>query len=384
MDGVVSPILPAASVNQGGFLMKIADSSIQFASAHTLSHHHERQESLITWQQGEGVQEKHASGKAGAKDLQIQAMELQKRADTVSLSSASRVKRSDIASAEPVLEKNTEVMSSLNMRILEAFFEKVTGKKIHFSHLDQLAEPVDAGQQPQPDSPEQVDQPPESVGWGLDYQYRESYSEAESTSFSAQGLVQTADGRQIDISVSLNMSREFIQEKQLTIKAGDALKDPLVIQFDGKAAALTQETFSFDIDADGQKDQIAFVAPGSGFLALDKNGDQQINDGKELFGTQSGNGFAELAAYDQDENGWIDENDAVYDRLRIWSKDQEGNDQLLALGQQGIGALYLGHVDTPFSLKDTENNLQGQVVASSIFLHEDGRVGTLQQLDLVA
>ena len=55
----------------------------------------------------------------------------------------------------------------------------------------------------------------------------------------------------------------------------------------------------------------------------------------------------------------------------------------MALGQRGIGAMYLGNIDTPFALKDSNNALQGQVRASGIFLHEDGRAGTMQQLDLV-
>jgi hypothetical protein len=31
-----------------------------------------------------------------------------------------------------------------------------------------------------------------------------------------------------------------------------------------------------------------------------------------LFGPQTGNGFAELAEYDEDKNNWIDENDSIY------------------------------------------------------------------------
>lgn len=64
------------------------------------------------------------------------------------------------------------------------------------------------------------------------------------------------------------------------------------------AASLTERDFAFDIDLDGHADQIAFVGTGSGFLALDRNGDGEINDGSELFGPESGDGFAELAAYD--------------------------------------------------------------------------------------
>ena len=41
---------------------------------------------------------------------------------------------------------------------------------------------------------------------------------------------------------------------------------------------------------------------GNAFLSLDKNSDGIINDGSELFGAASGNGFADLAKYDEDGN----------------------------------------------------------------------------------
>lgn len=183
--------------------------------------------------------------------------------------------------------------------------------------------------------------------------------------------------------MALNMSCSFTSALVESFRAGDALKDPLVINFDGTAVQLTQNKFSFDIDTDGSKEQIPFVAPGSGFLALDTNNDGAINNGTELFGALSGDGLAELAAYDGDKNRWIDENDAVYSRLRIWAKTATGENQLLALGDKGIGALFLGRVDTPFAIKDNSNALQGQVRSTGIFLREAGGAGTLLQLDLV-
>ena len=146
---------------------------------------------------------------------------------------------------------------------------------------------------------------------------------------------------------------------------------------------LTTTKFSFDIDSDGQNDQIAFVTPDSGFVALDRNGDGVVNDGSELFGAASGNGFAELARYDQDGNHWIDENDAVWAQLRIWSKDAAGNDRLDTLAARNVGALYLGNTATPFQLKDQANATLGVIRSSSIYLQENGTAGTLQQLDLV-
>ena len=126
------------------------------------------------------------------------------------------------------------------------------------------------------------------------------------------------------------MTRVYVEQTDISLRLGDAVKqkkDPLVINFNGSAAQLTSTKFSFDIDTDGTTENISFAAPGSGFLALDKNHDGKINDGSELFGPASGNGFKELAAYDQDGNQWIDENDAVFSRLKVWSKDGEGKDR---------------------------------------------------------
>ena len=220
-------------------------------------------------------------------------------------------------------------------------------------------------------------------GWGMRYESSTRTHEQESSSFTAQGVVKTQDGQEIAFSVDLRMQREYLREEFVRIQAGDApLKDPLVINFDGPAAALTQTKFSFDLDADGEDDQISFLMPGSGFLVLDADEDGTIADGREVFGALSGDAYADLAAYDEDGNHWLDEGDALFSRLRIWTKDANGKDQLFSLGQKGIGALYLGAIATPFALKDSENTLQGQVRRSGVFLFEDGRAGSMQQIDL--
>jgi len=219
-------------------------------------------------------------------------------------------------------------------------------------------------------------------GWGLDYHYEESYAEQETMNFSAQGKVYTDDGREIEINLNLEVSRQFNFSQSLDIKAGDALIDPLVINYGGGTATLSPTKTDFDLDGDGEKENISNLEQGSGFLALDKNSDGVINDGQELFGPQTGDGFSELAGYDADKNGWIDENDPVFKKLSIRAKDSGGNDQLLALAQTGIGAIYIGNADTLFSLKDSENNLNGQIRQTGIFLKEDGQAGTIQHVDL--
>lgn len=208
--------------------------------------------------------------------------------------------------------------------------------------------------------------------------------EQEAVSVQAGGYVQTEDGRSISFGVNLNMSREFASQVNIESTQQVVMTDPLVINMDDLPAGVTDMTFQFDIDCDGKLDEISMLREGSGFLALDKNGDGKINDGSELFGTRSGDGFADLAAYDEDGNGWIDENDEIYSKLRIWSKDKDGNDVLKTLKEADVGAIYLGSAKSQFSITDEKNNdVLGAVRATGVYLKEStGMAGTVQQVDL--
>ena len=213
-----------------------------------------------------------------------------------------------------------------------------------------------------------------------------SVREYEYTSFSATGTVKTDDGRSIDINLNISMSRSFEAYYEET-HAGTAFRqiDPLVVNFADVPAGLTDMSFFFDLDQDGKEDKIKTLADGSGFLALDLNDDGIINDGSELFGTKSGDGFGDLAVYDEDRNGWIDENDSVFSKLKIWAKDLTGNDILYTLKDLNIGAMYLGNRETQFSLNSAlTNDTLGTVRRTGLFLYEDGTAGTLQHVDLVS
>ena len=207
--------------------------------------------------------------------------------------------------------------------------------------------------------------------------------EAESTTFATKGLVTTEDGRSIDFNVEVSMSRAFMQETNLLTVEDYIKTDPLIINLDTNIASVSDQKFFFDLDADGDKEQISFAGQGSSFLALDKNGDGTINDGSELFGTKSGDGFKDLAAYDEDGNGWIDENDSIFSRLKVWTKDEEGNDYLIDLKKADVGAIYLGNAETQFSLKNDENKLNAEIKKTGVYLKEStGAVGTLNHVDL--
>lgn len=210
------------------------------------------------------------------------------------------------------------------------------------------------------------------------------FHEEEATSFETTGTVKTSDGCEISFQLELHMSRSFTEVYQESFSFGNPqFMDPLVINLDCDAAEVSDQKFYFDLNADGHEEAISRLKGSSGYLALDKNGDGRINDGSELFGTESGNGFYDLSKYDSDGNGWIDEADEIFSKLLIFRQDSTGNDQLIGLGQAGVGAIYLGSAETEFSLNNAlTNETNARIRSSGIFLYENGGVGTLQQLDL--
>lgn len=265
--------------------------------------------------------------------------------------------------------------------LLQNFLEKLTGKKMRFYILDKIK--IKSADSQYLARSAVRSSTIQKQGWGIEYNSHESYTEKETMAFESKGIIKTTDGREIDFSVKLNMSREFTYLQDLHFTAGDApAVDPLVINFKGTPPNLTNNKFSFDLDSDGKPDQVSILSPGSGLLALDINNDGIINNGNELFGPGTGDGFGELQKYDFDENGWIDESDPVFDKLRIWVKDEDGNNRLFALGEKGIGAIYLGNINTPFDIKDTNNALLGQIRKSGIFIGENGSPGTIQHIDM--
>jgi hypothetical protein len=224
---------------------------------------------------------------------------------------------------------------------------------------------------------------PPRAGFGLIYEQHEVLEETERTQFAAAGLVRTADGREVRFTLQLDMQRYFRQESTTILRLGDAVAvDPLVINFDGTAAELQNLRFAFDLNGDGETENVPLLAGNRGYLALDLNQNDRIDNGLELFGPGTGNGFAELALHDSDGNGWIDEADAVYQHLRVWTPDAHGAGSLQTLADAGVGAVQLSSAATPFALRDTDNASLGAVRSTSIYLREDGGVGTVQQIDL--
>lgn len=287
-----------------------------------------------------------------------------------------QVRISDQAVAIQAAEAGGDTAIDPKLKMLIAMIEAITGKRIKLLDAAALTQPPTAGAR------QTNANPPAPADWGMEYDLHESYAEMEQTTVSAQGLIRTSDGREISFQLDLSMSRSYYEERNVSLRAGNAQrKDPLVINFGGTAAQLSDMKFSFDLDGDGKEEEISQFASASGYLMLDRNANGKVDNGLELLGPATDSGFGELAALDGDRNGWIDENDAAFDQLMVWVPGADGG-KLLSLREAGVGALALAHVGSKFELRGNGNSNLGGVRDTGVFLFEDGTVGSLQEIDL--
>lgn len=138
---------------------------------------------------------------------------------------------------------------------------------------------------------------------------------------------------------------------------------PILIDVDGAGFHLTNASNGvwFDFFDNGKKIKISWTDPHStnAFLVLDRNGNGQIDSGKELFGnltaqpkTAEPNGFIALAEFDKPTSGGnldgvIDRKDGIFASLRLW-QDANHNGfseqgELSTLDRVGLKTLELGY-----------------------------------------
>lgn len=133
--------------------------------------------------------------------------------------------------------------------------------------------------------------------------------------------------------------------------------DPLVLDIAGNGFSPTtvDDGAHFDLDQNGFAEKMGWISNDDSLLAVDKNGDNTINDGSELFGDKvrlktgefAANGFEALREYDTNNDGIINESDMDFGSLLLWH-DINGNGisedgELTSLKDAGVTSIDLGY-----------------------------------------
>ncbi|MEJ7138505.1 VCBS domain-containing protein [Amphibiibacter pelophylacis] len=127
----------------------------------------------------------------------------------------------------------------------------------------------------------------------------------------------------------------------------------------------------FDLLGTGDKVKSGWLAKGDGFLVIDTNHNGKIDNVNEMFGGAIGQGFAKLAKFDTNGDGYINVQDKDFGELKVWV-DANGDritdpGELKTLAEVGIVAIKVGYEIAPGS--DGTGNV---VIEKSYAIRADG------------
>ena len=158
--------------------------------------------------------------------------------------------------------------------------------------------------------------------------------------------------------------------------------DPLVLDVDrdGVRPPGVENGILFDLVADGKTIQSSFAQGDDVFLALDRNKNGHIDDGRELFGTQQGaaNGFEELRNFYENQDGQITAADSVFSQLRDLY-NQAGELRTVSLTDLGVRSISTHYQDRSSTLATGD-----AIVQVGSILRDDGRRSQAHDLGLSA
>ncbi|MEW6991459.1 hypothetical protein AADZ91_12310 [Colwelliaceae bacterium 6441] len=187
------------------------------------------------------------------------------------------------------------------------------------------------------------------------------------------------NGQQLKINYSFSLYSEQSSYSSIEMTAA-ALKDPLIVQFGDQALGQIKDEHNFDINQDGTLNNLPVFSGDVGYLVYDKNQNLKADNGSELFGPQTGNGFTELAQLDSNKNGFIDKEDEHFEQLYLWQPQKSNS--MTSLTEAKIQAISISAIDTPFSFHDTNGNIAAQMRQSSFAISDDGSGKGVHQVDV--
>lgn len=364
--------------------MDITTSQLRFGMQHQSESLHNRSETLRVIRNPIQAASDSNGARADAQRLSISEQGRALAASIPSALEALEGRQSNAVNAP----NSTELTDDPQLGLLARMIEAITGRAIRIFDASELqARSSSSSASVQVDNTSSAAAAPAARSdVTLEYRAVEHYRESERTQVQIEGVIETADGESIRFALNLDMQRSYAEssETRIDLRPAQQRKDPLVVNFSGTTAQLRDTRFQFDIDADGEADSLAQLASGSGFLALDRNADGRINDGRELFGALSGDGFTDLAQLDDDGDGWVDAADAAFEQLRIWLPDANGDGRLATLQELGVAALSTRSIASPFALRGESNSDLGQLRSTGVYVGTDRSVGSVQQIDLSA
>ena len=158
---------------------------------------------------------------------------------------------------------------------------------------------------------------------------------------------------------------------------------PLVIDLSAGHTGITLTTYDasttttfFDLDSTGFAEQTAWISGTTGLLVRDLNDNGIIDNGNELFGSSTVDGFAKLAELDSNHDLKIDSNDSAWGSLQVWI-DSNGDGVTQSGELHSLSSLGITSIDLS-AVASSTNTIDGnQISHTSSVTFSDGSTASI-------
>jgi hypothetical protein len=163
------------------------------------------------------------------------------------------------------------------------------------------------------------------------------------------------------------------------------LVDPIILDF-GDAGIQLSGSAQFDMNGDGDAQQLAWTTGEDGILVMDLDGSGAIESGREVFSPFFGDGGYQhaldaLADLDSNSDGTIDGADEAFGDLMVWidanSDGVSDEGELYSLAELGIQSIDLVAADGGGSVIDGQT-----VIGEGLFRFESGESASYAAVEL--
>lgn len=257
----------------------------------------------------------------------------------------------NLLDAEQVRDHDV-AFAKLRFSLLRALIEQVTGKDLEVYDAEELSASIERLEENQQGN---------NRHWALKHKVKSAPAQLIYRShnlddgdnmleLTAQASIHTLDGSVVELELNALINEDLLQSDLVHIRNGHAhLESPVTSSFHGYAEVLTGESLDFDIELAGT--QQAY----------------HDYDDPEEYGMNS--------EFEDDYDYDITEDSELVGQLKVWVKDQHGDDYLFALGEASDDTIFIGQVNGAVQLVAEREVVTGQLSGDGFFIDDNGEAG---------
>lgn len=239
-------------------------------------------------------------------------------------------------------KENLHQTLTASLAFLKNWLEYQLGYTIEDFSLDDEETNSNVNNENQTDQKQKTDK---KTSNGLSIEY--NYEEHNKLDLSISGQLKIGN-KNININLNVNFSQDF--QEQFILENGEKKKkDPIFISYNNLIQTSNETTQMIN---NGQSFAVNKLYNG-GLLFADNNNNNKYDENDTIFGLSTGNGFNELKTLDNNKDNFIDCQDNIFQKLKLYEMN---SGETVSLQERNVQLISTVCGNTNFDLKTEIDN----------------------------